>query len=189
VAHLGNGASMAAIYEGRSLDTTMGFSPTGGLVMGTRSGDLDPGLLVYLIRERGLTPDDVGTMINQQSGLLGVSGISEDMQDLLQREAREVRAAEAVALFCYQARKYVGACVATLGGLDILVFTAGIGEHAAPVRERICAGLGFLGLELDPARNAQHAPVISSDRSRVTVRVIATNEELMVARHASRLAT
>jgi acetate kinase len=189
VAHLGNGASMAAIHEGRSLDTTMGFSPTGGLVMGTRSGDLDPGLLVYLMRERGLSPDDVGTMINQQSGLLGVSGISEDMQDLLQREAQEIRAAEAVALFCHQARKYLGACVATLGGLDVLVFTAGIGEHAAPVRERICAGLGFLGLELDPARNAEHGAVISSDRSRVTVRVIATNEELMVARHTSRLAT
>ncbi|HEY8105389.1 MAG TPA: acetate/propionate family kinase [Gemmatimonadales bacterium] len=189
VAHLGNGASMAAIHEGRSVDTTMGFSPTGGLVMGTRSGDLDPGLLVYLMRERRLTPDDLSTMINQQSGLLGVSGISEDMQDLLQREARDVRAAEAVALFCHQARKYLGACVATLGGLDILVFTAGIGEHAAPVRERICAGFGFLGLELDPARNARHAPVISSDRSRVTVRVIPTNEELMVARHASRLAT
>ena len=189
VAHLGNGASMAAIHEGRSVDTTMGFSPTGGLVMGTRSGDLDPGLLVYLMRERRLTPDDVGTMINQQSGLLGVSGISEDMQELLQREAQEVRAAEAVTLFCHQARKFLGACAATLGGLDIVVFTAGIGEHAAPVRERICAGLGFLGLELDSARNAQHAPVISSDRSRVTVRVIPTNEELMVARHASRLAT
>ena len=187
VAHLGNGASMAAIQGGRSIDTTMGFSPTAGLLMGTRSGDLDPGLLLYLMREQRLTPAEAGDLINRRAGLLGVSATSEDMQDLLAREREDPRAAEAVALFCYQARKYVGAYAAALGGLETLVFTAGIGEHAAPVRERICAGLGFLGLELDSGRNARHEPVISADRSRVTVRVIETNEELMVARHACRL--
>lgn len=187
VAHLGNGASMAAIRGGRSIDTTMGFSPTAGLVMGTRCGDLDPGLLLYLMREQRLTPAEAGELVNRRAGLLGVSATSEDMQDLLGREREDPRAAEAVALFCYQACKYVGAYAAALGGLDTLVFTAGIGEHAAPVRERICAGLDFLGLELDSGRNARHEPVISTDRSRVTVRVIETNEELMVARHARRL--
>ncbi len=187
VAHLGNGASMAAIRGGRSLDTTMGFSPTGGLVMGTRCGDLDPSVLVYLIRERRMSPDAVGALINQQSGLLGVSGRTGDMRDLLDQEASDRRAAAAVDLFCYQAKKSLGASAATLGGLDVLVFTGGIGEHAAPVRERITAGMEFLGIELDPEPNRRHDPVISTDRSRVIVRVIRTNEELMVARHASRL--
>jgi acetate kinase len=187
VAHLGNGASMAAIRGGRSVDTTMGFSPTAGLVMGTRSGDLDPGLLLYLMREQRLTPADAGQLINRRSGLLGVSETSEDMGDLLRRENEDPRAAEAVALFCYQAKRYLGAYAAVLAGLDVLVFTAGIGERAALVRERICAGLDFLGLELDAGRNARHEPVISTDRSRVAVRVIETNEELMAARHARRL--
>jgi acetate kinase len=188
IAHLGSGASMAAIRHGRSVDTTMGFTPAGGLVMGTRSGDLDPGVLLYLMRERRLSADQLDDLINRQSGLAGVSGISGDMQDLLDREAGDPRAAEAVALFCYQAKKYLAACAAVLGGLDQLVFTAGIGEHAAPVRERICADLGFLGIELDALRNARHDPVISSEHSRVAVRIIRTNEELMVARHARRLA-
>jgi acetate kinase len=188
VAHLGNGASMAAIRGGRSVDTTMGFSPTGGLVMGTRCGDLDPSVPVYLIRELRMSPDAVGELINRQSGLLGVSARSEDMRDLLDQEASDHRAAAAVALFCYQAKKSLGALAATLGGLDVLVFTGGIGEHAAPVRERITGSMEFLGLELDLERNRRHDPVISSDRSRVMVRVIRTNEELMVARHASRLA-
>ena len=187
VAHLGNGASMAAVRGGRSIDTTMGFSPTAGLVMGTRSGDLDPGLLLYLVREQRLTPADAGELINRRAGLLGVSATTEDMGELLAREGEDPRAAEAVALFCYQAKKYLGAYAAVLGGLDVLVFTAGIGEHAAPVRERICAGLDFLGLELDPGRNARHEAVISAGRSRVVVRVIETNEELMAARHACRL--
>lgn len=187
VAHLGNGASMAAIRGGRSIDTTMGFSPVGGLVMGTRCGDLDPSVVVYLMRERGMSPDAVGALINQHSGLLGVSGRSEDMRDLLTYETSDPRAAEAVALFCYQAQKYLGASAAALGGIDVLVFTGGIGEHASPVRERITAGMEFLGIELDPERNRRHDPVISTDRSRVMVRVIGTNEELMVARHASRL--
>ncbi|HYL30300.1 MAG TPA: acetate/propionate family kinase [Gemmatimonadales bacterium] len=187
VAHLGNGASMAAVRGGRSIDTTMGFSPTAGLVMGTRSGDLDPGLLLYMVREQRLTPADAGELINRQAGLLGVSATTEDMGELLACEGEDPRAAEAVELFCYQAKRYLGAYAAVLGGLDVLVFTAGIGEHAAPVRERICAGLDFLGLELDPGRNSRHEPVISADRSRVCVRVIATNEELMAARHACRL--
>lgn len=183
-AHLGNGASMAAILEGRSIDTTMGFSPAGGLVMGTRCGDLDPVVPLHLIREHGMSAEAVNTLINKRAGLLAVSESTEDMRDLLATEATDPRAAEAVALFCYQARKYLAALAAALGGLDTLVFTAGIGEHAAPVRARICDGLHFLGIELDPERNARHAPVISSDGSRVTVRIIRTNEELMVARHA-----
>jgi acetate kinase len=189
VAHLGNGASLAAIREGQSMDTTMGFSPAGGLMMGTRCGDLDPGLVVYLLRRECPNADQLDDLINEQSGLLAVSETSEDMRDLLEREPTDPRAAEAVALFCYQTTKYLGACAAALSGLDLLVFTAGIGEHAAPVRERICAPLGFLGLELDPARNQRHEPVISRDTSQVKVRIVPTNEELMVARHASRFVT
>jgi acetate kinase len=187
VAHLGNGASMAAVRGGVGVDTTMGFTPTGGLVMGTRSGDLDPSVPLFLLEERGLTPTEVGDLVNKQAGLLGVSGTSADMRDLLDREAYDGRAAEAVALFCYQAKKFLGALAAALGGLDALVFTGGIGEHAAPVRERICEGLGFLGIRLDPDRNAAHAPVISSDDAAVTVRVVPTDEDLMVARHTRRL--
>lgn len=187
IAHLGNGASMVAVRDGVGVETTMGFSPTGGLVMGTRSGDLDPGVLLYLLRSRGLTADALGDLVNKRAGLLGVSGTSADMRDLLERERDDPNAAQAVELFCYQARKYLGALVAVLGGLDALVFTGGIGEHAAPVRARICAGFGFLGLALDERRNAEHAPVISTPESRVTVRVIPTEEALMIARHTARL--
>src|SRR5919199_1287206 len=187
VAHLGNGACMAAVRGGVGVDTTMGLTPTGGLVMGTRSGDLDPSVPLFLLEEQGLTPTEVGDLVNKQAGLLGVSGTSADMRDLLDRELDDGRAAEAVALFCYQAKKFLGAMAAALGGLDALVFTGGIGEHAAPVRERICEGLGFLGIQLDPDRNAAHAPVISSDDAAVTVRVLPTDEDLMVARHARRL--
>ena len=187
VAHLGNGASMAAIRGGVGLDTTMGFTSTGGLVMGTRSGDLDPSVPLFLLKERGLTPTEVSDLVNKQAGLLGVSETSADMQDLLEREAYDGRAAEAVALFCYQAKKFLGALAAALGGLDALVFTGGIGEHAAPVRERVCESLEFLGIRLDPDRNAAHAPVISSDAAAVTVRVVPTDEDLMVARHTRRL--
>jgi acetate kinase len=187
VAHLGNGASMAAVRGGVGVDTTMGFTPTGGLVMGTRSGDLDPGVPLYLLEERGLTPTEVSDLVNKQAGLLGVSGTSADMRDLLDREAYDVRAAEAVALFCYQAKKFLGALAAALGGLDALVFTGGIGEHSATVRERICEGLGFLDIRLDPDRNSAHAPVISSEDTAVSVRVIPTDEDLMVARHTRRL--
>ena len=187
VAHLGNGASMAAVRGGVGVDTTMGFTPTGGLVMGTRSGDLDPSVPLFLLEERGLTPAEVSYLLNKQAGLLGVSGASADMRDLLDREPEDGRAADAVALFCYQAKKFLGALAAALGGLDAPVFTGGIGEHAAPVRERVCESLEFLGIRLDPDRNAAHAPVISSDAAAVTVRVLPTDEDLMVARHTRRL--
>lgn len=183
VAHLGNGASMAAIQGGASMDTTMGFTPASGLVMGTRCGDIDPEAILYLIEERKMTPKAVNTLINQQSGLLGVSGTSGDMRDLVEKESADPRAAEAIELFCYRAKKYLGAYVAALGGLDILVFTGGIGIHAAAIRERICSGQDFLGILLDSACNRAHAPVISDDDSRVKVRVIKTDEELMIARH------
>jgi acetate kinase len=189
VAHLGNGASMTAVRGGRSIDTTMGFTPTGGLVMGTRTGDLDPGVLLYLLQTRGMPPEQVNDLVNRQAGLLGVSGISADMRDLLEREAHDPAAAAAVDLFCYQARKFLGALAAVLGGVETLVFTGGIGEHAAPIRARICAGLAFLGLEIDADRNQQHAPAISPDDAPVTVRVIATDEDRMIARHTYRLIT
>jgi len=189
VAHLGNGASLAALRDGQSVDTSMGFSPMSGLVMGTRCGDLDPGLVLYLLRHDGLTPDQVSDLLSSRSGLLGVSETSSDMRDLLEREATDTRAADAIELFCYHATKYIGAYAAALGGLDILAFTAGIGERAAPIRERICARLGFLGLELDPERNRCHERLISTDASRVKVRIVKTNEELMIARHASAFVT
>src|SRR5215203_2656004 len=187
IAHLGNGASMVAVQDRISVDTTMGFTPAGGLVMGTRSGDLDPGVLLYLLEEKGLSPPQLGDLINKQAGLLGVSETSVDMRDLLGREANDSRAAEAISLFCYQAKKFLGALAAALGGLDALVFTGGIGELSAPVRWRICEGLEFFGIRLDPYRNAKHAPVISRDGTRVAVRVIPTDENLMVARHTRRL--
>ena len=185
IAHLGNGASMTAVRSGVGVDTTMGFTPTGGLVMGTRSGDLDPGVILYLLED--LSPPQVGELINRRAGLLGVPETTADMRDLLSRQADDPRAAEAVALFCYQAKKFLGALATALGGLDTVVFTGGIGEHAALVRWRICEGLEFLGIRLDENRNAEHAPVISRDGGPVTVRVIPTDENLMITRHTRRL--
>jgi acetate kinase len=187
LAHLGNGASLAAVRDGQSMDTSMGFTPAAGLVMGTRSGDLDPGLLSFLARSEGMTPAGFDRMVNDESGLLGVSEISSDLRDLLAQEAADVRAAEAVALFCYQAKKWIGSFAAALGGLDTLVFAGGIGENAPVIRARICEGLGFLGIELNESRNGAAAGVISSDGNRATVRVIRTDEELMIARSVSRL--
>ena len=187
IAHLGNGASMAAVRGGIGIDTTMGFTPAGGLMMGTRAGDLDPGILLYLLTEREMTPTSLNQLVNRQAGLLGVSGTSADMRDLLEREATDGHAAEAVTLFCYQARKYLGALAAVLGGVDTLVFTGGIGEHAASVRLRICEGLEFLGIRLDPNRNDAHAPVISPKGNSATVRVMPTDEDLMIARHTREL--
>jgi acetate kinase len=187
IAHLGNGASLTAVCEGVSVDTTMGFTPTGGIMMGTRSGDLDPGVLVHLLEAQGTSPAALNRLVNHEAGLLGVSGLGADMRDLLSKEANDPRAADAIALFCYLARKSVGALAAVLGGLDTLIFTAGIGEHAAPVRERICHGLEFLDLELDAERNDRHAPIISRDGSRVVVRVMQTDEDLMIARHVRHL--
>ncbi len=187
LAHLGNGASMAAIKDGLSIDTSMGFTPVSGLVMGTRSGDIDPGLVAYLERTEQMTPKQFDAMVNHQSGLLGLSETSSDMGDLLAIEATDARAAEAIALFCYQAKKQIGAFAAALGGLDTLVFSGGIGENVAVVRERICAGLGFLGIELDPAQNVANAALISSNTSQVSVHVIRTDEELMIARSVCRV--
>jgi acetate kinase len=182
LAHLGNGASMAAVLDGQSIDTSMGFTPTAGLVMSTRSGDLDPGVAPYLARTEQMTAERFYEMANHKSGLLGVSETSSDMRDLLAHEALDIRAAEAVALFCYQAKKWIGAFAAALGGLDTLVFAGGIGENAPIVRGRICEGLGFLGIALSESRNADSAGVISTDESRATVRVIRTDEDLMIAR-------
>ena len=187
VAHLGNGASMAAVRDGAPVDTTMGFTPAGGFMMGTRSGDLDPGVLIHLMRARGWGADEIERLVTRAAGLLGVSGLSPDMKTLLEAREQDPQAALAVDLFCYQARKHVGALTAVLDGLDTLVFTGGIGERAAPVRRRICEGLAHLGIEIDVERNQAHAGTISTPRSPCTVRVIPTDEDLMIARHTRRL--
>jgi acetate kinase len=185
LAHLGNGASLAAVKGGRSQDTSMGFTPAAGLVMSSRSGDLDPGIGSFLARRERMSAAKFQDMVNHESGLLGVSGTSSDMRDLLARESRDERAAEAVHLFCYQARKWIGAYAAALGGLDTLVFAGGIGENAPVVRARICEGLGFLGVRLDGRRNAANSGLVS--RGSVDVRVIRTDEELMIARSVGRV--
>lgn len=182
LAHLGNGASLAAVRGGRSLDTSMGFTPAAGIPMSTRSGDLDPGLVRYLAHAEHMTAERFDVLVNRESGLLGVSETSGDVRDLLAREAQDERAAEALALFCYQAKKCIGAYAAALGGLETLVFSGGIGEHAPEIRRRICDGLQFLGLELDVERNAAGAAVISAPSSRVVARVIRTDEEIMIAK-------
>ena len=187
LAHLGSGASMAAVHHGKSVDTSMGFTPTAGLVMSTRTGDLDPGLVCYLAHTERMTPTQFQRMVNLESGLLGVSGTSSDLRDLCASEAKDVRAAEAVELFCYQARKWIGSFTAVLGGLDTLVFSAGIGENSPLIRKRICEGLGFLDIEVNHKRNAANAPLISPYSSRVKVRVIRTDEELMIARSVTRI--
>ncbi len=184
LAHLGNGASMAAVLGGQSIDTTMALTPTAGLPMSTRSGDLDPGLGWFLARTQGTSPQEFFRMVNRESGLLGVSETSSDMRDLQAARATDPRAAEAIDLFCYQASKTIGAYTAALGGLETLVFSGGIGENAAEVRSQICAGLACLGIEVDAARNRAHAPVISVDGGRVCVRVMHTDEEIMIARSA-----
>ncbi len=187
LAHLGNGASMAAVREGKSIDTTMSFTPTAGLVMSTRTGDLDPGLVAYLAHSEGMNADQFHAMVNQQSGLLGVSETSSDMRDLLSQQQSDVRAAEAVELFCYSAKRWIGGFTAVLGGLDTLVFSGGIGENAYEIRARICAGLQFLGVDIDLDRNAASQIKISSDQSRVAVLVIPTDEETMIARFTQRM--
>jgi len=187
IAHLGNGASMAAVKDGRPLDTTMGFTPAGGFMMGSRSGDLDPGIICYLLNERHFDAHGLVELVNHQSGLLGVSGISSDMKTLLERADTEPDAAMAVQMFCYQLRKQIGALSAALGGLDLLVFTGGIGERAAPVRWEACSGLEHLGVRLDRERNDSNADTISTPDSRCLVRVIPTNEDLMIAWHTNEL--
>jgi len=180
--HLGNGASMAAVRDGKPMDTSMAFTPAAGFPMSTRSGDLDPGLVWYLARTEQVSAKQFNKMVNHESGLLGVSETSPDMRDLLEREATDGRAADAVAMFCYQVRKWIGAFAAALGGLDTLVFAGGIGEHAPVIRSRICDGIGFLGIKLDEKQNAASADVISGETSPVTVRVMQTDEELMIAK-------
>ncbi len=187
LAHLGNGASLAAVRDGKSIDTSMSFTPAAGVPMSTRSGDLDPGLVWYLARTEKMSAKQFNEMVNFQSGLLGVSETSSDMHDLLEHETQDVRAAEAIALFCYQVKKWLGAFAAALGGLDTLVFAGGIGENAPAVRARICDGLGFLGIELEEKRNAANEGVISVAASRVAVRVIRTDEELTIARSVCRV--
>ena len=187
LAHLGNGASLAAVHQGKSLDTTMGFTPTSGIPMGSRSGDVDPGCVTFLLKQERMTASQFHEMVNTRSGLLGISETSSDVRDLLEREASDPRAEEAIALFCYQAKKVIGGFAAALGGLDTVVFSGGIGENAAVVRARICAGLEFLGIVLHDDRNRAHAPIITKDGSGVAVRVIRTDEELQMAKTVARL--
>jgi len=187
IAHLGNGASMVAVRGGKPLDTTMGFTPTGGFMMGSRSGDLDPGVLLYLMNQKGYDSRQLERLVDHEAGLLGVSGLSPDMKILLEKRDSEPDAAEAVDMFCYQLRKHIGALAAVLGGLDTLVFTGGIGERAARVRWEVCQSLKYLGIYLDAKRNEVHADTISTSDSPCTVRVIPTNEELMIARHTRKL--
>src|SRR6202167_1217974 len=183
IAHLGSGASIVALQNGQSMDTSMGFTPLEGLVMSARSGDVDPGLLLYLLAQKKMSAKAAAALLNKQSGLLGVSTSSGDMRSLLETAKQDPRAAEAVDLFCYRAKKYIGAYAAALAGLDALVFTGGIGERAPAIREKICSGLQFLGIHLDAAQNAANAPVISTPDSRVNIRVIQTNEDLMIVEH------
>ena len=187
LAHLGGGASMAAVRDGQSIDTSMAFTPTAGLVMNTRSGDLDPGLVSYLLRADSMNAQQFQTMVNHESGLLGVSASSGDVRDLLKRESCDSRAREALDLFCYQAKKWIGSFSAALGGLDTLVFAGGIGENSAEVRRRICAGLEYLGVHVDPGRNERHEAVISAPAAPATVRVIRTDEESVIAAATARV--
>ena len=182
LAHLGNGASIAAVKDGKSIDTSMGFTPSAGLPMSTRSGDLDPGVAWYLMQEEKTDAKQFNQLINHQSGLLGISETNSDMRELIKLQATDKRAAEAVEFFCYQTKKWIGSFTAVLGGIDAIVFSGGIGEHIAEVRERICNGLEFLGIELDETKNKNNNTIISSDGSKVTVYVINTNEELMIAK-------
>jgi acetate kinase len=186
IAHLGNGASVTAVRHGASVDTTMGFSPTGGLMMGTRSGDLDPSVITYLARTGAYTADALEHLVTQEAGLLGVSEVSSDMRDVLSRtDSRQAQ--EAIDLYCYTARKHIGALAAVLNGVDTIVFTGGIGEHGSSIRAGICAGLGYIGVEVDPDANAANRPVISRPGMPVTVRVMQTDEDRVIARHVRQL--
>jgi acetate kinase len=182
MAHLGSGSSLAAIRDGRCADTTMSFTPNSGIPMGTRSGDLDPGVVLYLLRTGALDAHALDDLLSRRSGLLGVSETTADMRDLLARQANDPRAAEAIAFFCHHVRKAIGALAAVLGGIDILVFSGGIGENAAPIRSQVARGLEHLGAHLDEARNEASSPIISSDASACSVRVIRTDEESIIAR-------
>lgn len=186
LAHLGNGASLAAVKKGECKDTSMGFTPAGGVVMSTRSGDLDPGVALFLMR-KGLNAENFNDLINHQSGLLGISGYSSDMEDLLLVEEENEDAALAIKICCYQIKKYIGAYTASLNGLDVLVFSGGIGENAPKIRSRICKGLNYLGIEINERKNKKNKTIISTKKSKVKVYVIPTNEEIMIARNAKEL--
>ncbi|MEO8088526.1 MAG: acetate/propionate family kinase, partial [Bacteroidota bacterium] len=183
LAHLGSGASLAAVENGKSIDTSMGFTPTSGLPMSTRTGDLDPGAASYLMMSEKLSPEQFSHMINHQSGLLGISETSPDMRELIKLQHTDIRAAEAIELFCYQIRKWIGSFAAALGGLDTLVFSGGIGENLSEIRSKICENLKFLGIDLNSNRNKNNETIISNDNSKVEVRVIKTNEELIIAKY------
>lgn len=185
LAHLGSGCSLAAVRDGQSVDTTMGLTPSGGLMMATRAGDLDPGVVLYLLRQRGLGADQLESLLDTRSGLLGLSGRTSDMRQLLDRGDSDSNAADAVAVFCHVARRHIGAMAASLGGIDQLAFTGGIGESAPPVRRQICDGLQHLGVEIEPGLNQENAPIVSRASSRCAVYVVATDEELVIARHAA----
>ncbi|OHA83541.1 MAG: acetate kinase [Candidatus Yonathbacteria bacterium RIFCSPLOWO2_01_FULL_47_33b] len=187
IAHLGNGASVTAVKEGKSVDTSMGFTPTGGIPMSSRTGDLDPGTLWYIMKSEGLSLESLSHLINHESGLLGISETSSNMYDLLEAQANDVRAKEAVDLFCYEVKKHIGAYAAAMGGVDTVIFTGGMGENAPRIRTRICAGLEFLGITIDGAHNEGNKEIISSSSAPICVRVMRTNEELMIARIASEL--
>jgi acetate kinase len=187
LAHLGSGASMAAVHEGKSIDTSMGFTSAGGLMMGTRPGDIDPGVAWYMMRSENLTPKQFNNIINHESGLLGISETSSDMHDLLKNQTSDIRAAEAVELFCYQVKKWIGAFATALGGLDTLVFSGGIGENAPEIRARICDKLGFLGIKLEEKQNLSNEDIISPNNGQVVVRVIHTDEEWMIAKTVSQM--
>lgn len=187
VAHLGHGASMAAISDGRCVYTTMGFTPVSGLVMSTRCGDIDPGVVLHLIKEKGLSVDELNHILNHRSGLLGISGLTDDIRRLLPIMEENPRAGLAIEVFCQSVRLHIGALAALLGGLSTLVFTAGIGENSPPIRERILEGLEFIGIGLDKRRNNANQRIISADDSAVKVMVIPTDEELMIARHTRRI--
>ena len=187
LAHLGAGASMAAVHEEKPVDTTMAFTPTAGLVMATRPGDLDPGLIVHLIRQENRRPEEMDDFLNKECGLLGMSETTADMRDLLARRTTDARAADAFDLFCREARKWIGALAAALGGLDTLVFSGGIGEHAPQVRQEICRGVEFLGIHIDASKNQPNSSIISIESAPVTVRVIPTDEEIVIARTVRRL--
>ncbi len=187
LAHLGSGASMAAVRDGRPMDTTMGYTPAGGLVMATRTGDVDPGLLLHLMRCEKLTPREMEKWITEKCGLLGITQCTGDMRDLLKQYSRDPRAAAAVDLFCHSARKWIGAMAASMGGLDTLIFSGGIGEHAWPIRRNICDGLAFLGIGLFPDANRANLPLISKSGAAVQVRVMATDEQIHMAHIVHRL--
>jgi acetate kinase len=188
IAHLGNGASLAAVKDGRSVDTSMGLTPTGGIPMATRSGDLDPGVLLYLMRVKKMNADSLEHLLNRESGLTGVSAGKSDMRDLESAAAGGDQTARlAIEIFCTGIRKVIAAYAAVLGGLDMLIFSGGIGEHSAPVRGRVCNGLGFLGVALDDAGNQSNSSTISTQGSKVQIRIVTSQEDLQIARHSRAL--